>query len=157
MTAAARRALADLEAAHDLLENEERIEAFRVLWVGAIAICRAIGHVLQKVDAASSPKMARAIDAAYRGWKTRPQDNPVFFEFVEEERNAVLKEYEFGFLSGPVELVVAQSGEMSTLGDNLFVPLSQGRFAGEDCRDVLGTSIEWWHSQLDLIDEAAAT
>lgn len=157
MTAAARRALTDLETAHDLLETEERAEAFRVLWVGAIAICRAIGHVLQKVDATSSPQMARAIDSAYRGWKARPQDNPVFFEFVEEDRNAVLKEYEFGFLSGPVELVVLPSGATSTFGDNLFVPLSDGRFAGEDCRDVLHTAIKWWRDQLELIDEAAAT
>ena len=90
-------------------------------------------------------------------WKAEPEAHQVFFEFIEDERNSVLKEYEFGFMSGPVDVLVLPGGSSATLADNLFCPLSDGRFAGEDCRDVLALAINWWQTQLGLIDRAAAT
>lgn len=157
MTATARKILRDLQMAHDLLETEESAERFRLHWVAAVALCRAIGHVLQKVDSNTSPQLKTAISQIYDSWKAEPEAHHIFFEFIEDERNAVLKEYEFGFLSGPVDLVVLPSGFTSTLEDNLFCPLSSGRFAGEDCRDVLELAINWWQVQLSQIDAAAAT
>ncbi len=152
MTVTARKVLCDLQVAHELLESEESAERFRVHWVAAVALCRAVGHVLQKIDSNTSPQLKDAISQTYVAWKAEPEVHHVFFEFIEDERNAVLKEYEFGFLSGPVDLVVLPSGFTSTLGDNLFCPLSSGRFAGEDCRDVLELAINWWQAQLSQID-----
>ncbi|NAW85910.1 hypothetical protein [Photobacterium halotolerans] len=155
MTDTARKVLRDLQVARDVLDTEECAERFRVHWVAAIALCRAVGHVLQKIDSNKSPQLKAAISRAYASWKAEPEAHHVFFEFIEDERNAVLKEYEFGFLSGPVDLVVLPSGLIATLEDNLFCPLSSGRFAGEDCRDVLELAINWWQAQLNQIDDAA--
>jgi hypothetical protein len=157
MTVAARKVLRDLQMARELLEMEEHPERFRVLWVAAVALCRAVGHVLQKIDSKSSPQFKAAISRTYSSWKSEPEAHHIFFEFIEDERNSVLKEYEFGFMSGPATLVVLPDGFSTTLADNLFCPLSNGRFAGEDCRDVLELAVNWWNVQLDQVDRAAST
>ena len=156
MTTTARKTLRDLQISHELLEIEESIERFRVLWVASIALSRAVGHVLQKVDSNTSPQLKLAISQAYSSWKADPESHQIFFDFIENERNSVLKEYEFGFMSGPIDVLVVPGASLFTLSDNLFCPLSNGRFSGEDCRDVLELAITWWQTQLDLIDQAAA-
>src|SRR4051794_28573542 len=120
MTATARKVLADCETAHDLLEAESDTARFRVLWVSGVALLRSVGHVLQKVDSKRDPRIAGAVAAAWERWKVDREANAVFWEFIEEERNYILKEYEFGFLSGPVNVLVTLSDEMFTLDDNLF-------------------------------------
>lgn len=155
MTRVARTALADLEVALQMLDIEADPARFRVLWVGAVALTRAIGHILNKVDAQTSPQLARAITTRFREWKADPAQHAYFHEFVELERNMVLKEYGFGFLSDST--IVFQSGGGSDLyTNNLFCPVPDGMFAGHDCRYVLEESIAWWHRELDKIDRDAA-
>lgn len=155
MTLAARKTLSDLRRAHEMLEVEEDIASFRVLWVGAISLARSVGHVLDKIDARTSPKMREAISNAYVVWKANKYENSIFFEFIESERNSVLKEYEFGFMSGPIDIVVSD-GSVHSLTDNLFCPLGYGSYTGEDCRDALADAIHWWELQLESIERAAA-
>jgi hypothetical protein len=152
MTATARKVLADSRTVHDLLETESDAARFRVLWVSGVALLRSVGHVLQKVDSKHSPMVAKAIDDAWKRWKADGEANAIFFEFIEEGRNNILKEYEFGFLSGPVEVLVTPSDRLFTLEDNLYCPVSGGRFDGEDCRDVMAEAIAWWERELSLID-----
>ncbi len=156
MTTAARKALSDLEYAHSLLEVEESTQRFRILWVASISLSRAVGHVLEKIDSKASPELRATISKAYLSWKQDPETHQIFFEFIEDERNSVLKEYEFGFMSGPIDVMVLPDGTSFSLSENLFCPLAGGRFAGEDCRDVLQLAISWWKAQLASIDEAAA-
>lgn len=68
MTATARKTLGDLQVAHALLEMEESTDRFRVLWVASVALCRAVGHVLQKVDSSTSPQLKAAISQVYASW-----------------------------------------------------------------------------------------
>lgn len=152
MTATARRVLADCKTAHDLLEMESDVARFRVLWVSGVALLRSVGHVLRKVDSEHDAQAEQAVDAAWRRWNDDKETNAIFWEFIDEERNNILKEYEFGFLSGPVEVVVTPSATLFTLEDNLFCPISGGRFEGEDCRDVLSEAIAWWERELFSID-----
>lgn len=151
MTITARKTLQDLRMSHNLLEVEESTEQFRVLWVASVTICRAVGHVLQKVDSSTSPRLKLAISQAYSSWKADPESNRIFFDFIENERNSVLKEYKFGFNSGPLD-ILAPDGSLFTLDNNIFCPLIDGHFSGEDCRDVLELAIVWWQTQLDFID-----
>ena len=155
MTKVARKALHDLRVAHERLEREEEIEGFRVIWVAAVAINRAIGHVLAKIDSKDSPRMAAAIRSQYESWKADRQKSRIFFEFIESERNTLLKEYEAGYLSGPIEVIVLGGTEVFELKENLFCPLGEGPYAGEDCRDVLAEAIAWWDSQLSTIEQNA--
>lgn len=83
----------------------------------------------------------------------------IFFEFIEDERNSVLKEYEFGFLSGAdaVDGLLLPDGLRGRLADSFFCPMTGGRFSGIDCRDTLDLAVNWWKKQLELIEHAAIT
>ena len=149
----ARNVLADCRHALHLLQDEVRPDTFRVLWVAAVSLARAVGHVLQKVDAEQNDAVKRAATSAYGAWKTDKPGNAIFWDFIEEERNRVLKQYEAGFFSGSVDVLAG--GEIHSLDENLFCPITDGRFAGEDCRDILEQAIEWWERQVSEIEAAA--
>ena len=105
MTAVARRVLGDCEAALETLEEERNERRWRVLWVGAMALLRAVGHVLRKVDG-EVLRQGAAIDAAYQGWTDLRPEHAVFRDFIEDERNNILKEYRLNIV-GSVEVSVA--------------------------------------------------
>lgn len=146
----ARKVLVDCKHALNLLEAETAPDTFRVLWVAGVALARAVGHVLQKVDGERDAEVKKAVSAAYALWKSNRAGNAIFWDFIEEERNQVLKQYEIGFFAGPVDVLAG--GEAHTLDKNLFCPLTEGSFAGEDCRDVLEQAIGWWEQQLATIE-----
>ncbi|MBM3130952.1 MAG: hypothetical protein FJ009_20280 [Chloroflexi bacterium] len=146
----ARKVLDDCRIAYGLLESETNESNFRVLWVAGIALARAVGHVLDKVDSKQDKKLGTIIARLYDAWKRDKTGNKIYWEFIKDERNRVLKEYEVGFLSGPIP--VTASGEIFVLDENLHCPISDGAYAGEDCRDVLKQSIEWWEMQLQAIE-----
>jgi hypothetical protein len=148
----AKKVLSDCEIAHSLLEATEDEVVFRLLYISCISLLRSIGHVLDKVDSTISDSHARTIKSAYERWKAEPEASKIFWMFIEEERNNVLKEYELGFLSGPIDVVVLPSGEEFTLDENLFCPLNHGPYAGEDCRDVIQMAIDWWKEEINKIE-----
>jgi hypothetical protein len=143
VTATARKILADCETAHELLETESDAVRFRLLWVSGVALLCSVGHKLQKVDSRRDPQAKEAIEEAWKRWKSDREAHAIFWEFIEEERNNILKEYEFGFLSGPIEILVVPGNELFTLDEELFCPIASGRFAGQDARNVLAEGIEW--------------
>lgn len=152
MATIARKVLADCKTAHGLLEAESDAARFRVVWVSGVALLRSVGHVLRKVDSRQDPRTAVAVGAAWERWKADKETNAIFWEFIEEERNNILKEYEFGFLSGPLDVLITPSDERFVLDGNLFCPIADGRFTGEDCRDILAEGIEWWEKELYEIE-----
>lgn len=152
MTVTARKVLADLEAAHHILELETDAQRFRITWVAAMALCRSVGHALEKVDSKISLSYKNAINDKWELWKSEEEQNKIFYLFIENERNAVLKEYEVGFMSGRAAYLVLPDETASSLPDELFCPLTDGPYAWEDCRDVLAMAISWWHIQLREID-----
>ena len=160
MTVAARRVLTDCETALEMLEDEQDEQRWRVLWIGALALLRAVGHVLRNVDG-QIPRARAAIDAAYESWTAKPE-HLVFQEFIEKERNNVLKDYQLNVLDSAevhVAVVVGDSDagyvtdEMPfVLDENLFRPVEVGFGVGEDARDVYREAIEWWEAQLSRLE-----
>jgi hypothetical protein len=148
----ARSVLADCKHALELLQEESDPASFRVLWVAGIALARAVGHVLQKVDGRDEGVKA-AVASAYASWKADRSGNAIFWGFIEEERNQVLKQYEIGFFAGPVDVVAG--GQVQSLDGHLFCPITDGPFAGEDCRDILERAISWWEQQLAAVEAEA--
>lgn len=153
MTLTAQLVLADCRHVLDLLEKESQPQTFRVLWVAGVALARAVGHVLQKVDARQGDVVKKAVQVAYDSWRVDRLGNAIFWEFIEQERNQVLKQYEMGFLPGPIE--VGAGSDAFTLDEHMFCPIADGAFAGADCRDVLAQAIEWWSLQLSEIESIA--
>ena len=133
-----------------MLELESKPDTFRVLWVAGIALVRTVGHVLQKVDSEKNYAVKTAVALIYAQWQSEKLNNAIFWDFIELERNQILKQYEFGFFEGPVSILV--KNETYRLDDLLFCPIKYGTFAGEDCRDILKQAIDWWEQQLDLIE-----
>ena len=148
----AQRVPADYKHALELLQEESHPESFRVFWVAEISLVRAVGHVLQKVDGRDEVVKA-AVASAYASWKADRSGNAIFWDFIEEERNQVLKQYEIGFFAGPVDVVAG--GQVHSLDDHLFCPITDGPFAGEDCRDILEQAIGWWEQQLAAVEAEA--
>jgi hypothetical protein len=67
MTAHASQVLADCRTALQLLEEEKDLQRWRIHWVAALALVRAVGHVLDKMDGSD----AAAARAAYKNWKSQ--------------------------------------------------------------------------------------
>jgi len=59
-----------------------------------------------------------------------------------------------------INVAAALSKEPITLDDlieeNLFRPMDDGPYAGQDGRDLIDDALEWWRVQLDEIDRRAA-
>lgn len=84
-----------------MLEDEEDGQRWRVLWAGAMALVRAVGHVLRKVDG-ENKDVSPLVEAAWTRWKADRSANAVFWEFIEDERNNILKEIRFNVLDSAV-------------------------------------------------------
>jgi hypothetical protein len=161
MTRAAREVLADCRKAHELLESDTNESDFRIHLVAAVALVRAVGHVLHKVDGASNPEIKLVVERTFKSWKVDRASNEIFWSFIEEERNNILKQYTFNYLPESVGVLVVDSATDDLLyedflDDLLFKPLIDGPFSGEDIRDMLEQAIRWWEAQLTAIDNESA-
>jgi hypothetical protein len=166
MTKAARRVLEDCKIALTELEADPTGATWRLRWAGTLTHLRAVGHVLDKVDGKTDPKAKQIINARYKEWKDPDRtEHAIFRDFIERERNNVIKEYDFGSGQG----VIFEGGDPPAIQrqpDGTFKEIHPGGvgkmtsvykmntdpFKGEDPRDIVRRAIEWWQKQLDDID-----
>lgn len=166
MTLKAREVLEDCRLALKMLEEEQDFQRWRILWAGAVTLTRVVGHVLDKIDGRDAVIKQVAGDC-FRSWK-HGKEHEIFREFIERERNSLLKEYhsdvhplEDVAVAMQIPVVPLNGGEpkmigqVFTLDDNVYRPMLDGPWEGDDCRDVLGEAIRWWSHQLDVIDAEA--
>lgn len=128
-----------------------------------MALLRAVGHVLQKVDG-ENPDQRDVNNAAYRSWTSRQSRHAVFREFIEEERNYMLKQYRLNVVDSAEEYVAVAAGDFDVgyvpeetrflLDENLFRPVTGGFGAGQDARDIYREALEWWDVELSRTEEA---
>lgn len=160
MTLRAREVLEDARLAHQHLDQVLDLPRFRLFWAASCALLRAVGHVLDKVDG-EKPEYREAIADAWRRWKADRTDHAIFWDFIEVERNLILKEYEIRVDVADHTLVVEDpfSGETSVekLGPEYYVPLTEGPFASWDCRELVREALDWWERQLSLIEADGST
>ena len=120
----------------------------RLRWITAITILRAVGHALRNMDATRSDALRSAIDAAWSRWKSQPFQYLIFSEFIEKERNTILKEYRSSLFPSPAEkqeMLDAPSIYPAILiGDRAYSPLQ-----------AIEASIEWWEMELWQIEAQA--
>jgi hypothetical protein len=156
----ARLVLQDAMYVREKLENETGRIEWRLFWILAVVLLRAVGHVLDKVDGAADPKVKKAANDLHRSWRTGA-DHAIFRDFIEHERNNILKEYEFEMTEGPVPIMaILQSHDgfdvvrQFLIEENIYRPMSSGAFEGEDGRTLLDEAIAWWAAQLEAVDRA---
>ncbi|MCI6959816.1 MAG: hypothetical protein MR743_08245 [Oscillospiraceae bacterium] len=152
--------IADAENALRMLEECENEDDFRVLWIACMTILRSVGHVLGKVDH-ENKCLAASIDSWWKKLKAN-KDEIIFHEFIEKERNFSIKEYTFNYgeYSG-CNLVIKDENRKTTffsdaeILEGLYIPMVNGPYEGEDCRDVIREAIDWWKQQLQKIEKMA--
>jgi len=137
-----RGAVTDL---HDGLQGGD----WRRRWVTAVTLLRAVEHVLRKVDTRGDPKLRKAINDRWDQLLASKPHPPIFWEFIVEERNLILKEYE----------VRAGQGATVNLGTGTVINhylINDGPFKGREQREVLREAIAWWESYLAGVERDAA-
>ena len=152
--------IADAENALRMLEECENEDDFRVLWIACMTILRSVGHVLGKVDH-ENKCLAASIDSWWKNLKAN-KDEIIFHEFIEKERNFSIKEYTFNYgeYSG-CNLAIKDENRKTTffsdaeILEELYIPMVNGPYEGEDCRDVIREAIDWWKQQLQKIEKMA--
>ena len=125
-----------------------------------------VGHVLHKVDGQQS-SVKEASKTAFARWKGDDPDHAIFRDFIEAERNNILKRYQSKVHpSDEVQVAIVltarnpETGETKEIGlvdlfeENVFRPMVEGYGAGDDARDVY-EAISWWERELDAIDAVA--
>lgn len=117
--------------------GEEEIEYgdWFVPWIAGLALLRSIGHVLVKIDGKSSERHKEIIANAWDSWKTEAISRDVFFNFVEKERNNILKTFEFG-----ARIEQAKDGIRLMYGDD------------DDALELYRTAVYWWRYQLESME-----
>ena len=71
--------LDDCRRALDLAEDARTEQEFRIQWVALVALLRAVGHVLVKVDAASTLAVRNAVSQQWDTWKRNPTEHRLFW------------------------------------------------------------------------------
>jgi hypothetical protein len=119
---------------------------------------RAVGHVLDKADGEVDAKHRHAVTTKWYGWKADKPRPTIFWNFIEAERNNLLKEYKFGVEPEPTylvtddgNLIVTEEGNPIVTEDDFF-RLSHVGFEDKEGRDVIHVAIEWWRQQLEAIE-----
>lgn len=145
--------LEDCRRAIERLEEERDPDLFRIWLVAAFVLVRAVGHVLDKIDGEESDQVRLAVREFWPEWRRGEGEHKIFKDFIEHERNAILKTYEFNFDADPSPIHFADGKEVFQLEneDLFYVPAGTGPYAGEDVRELLWQACDWWGKQLSLI------
>jgi hypothetical protein len=154
----ARLVLQDAMFVREKLENELGHIEWRLYWVLAVVLLRAVGHVLDKVDGANDPAVKKEANQLHKSWRTG-DENVIFRDFIERERNSILKKYESEITEGPVPIIAHLQRHdgfdvirQFLIEENIYRPMKAGTFEGEDGRTLLDESIAWWARQLQELD-----
>ena len=164
MTTTARYVLSDCERVLGSMKEEMPSELWRPGWAGLIALLRAVGHVLDKVDGAHSPEAKQVIKDAWNELKKSKPQPRIFWQFVDDERNSILKTYEFGpamnitIRPGTAHLNLATGDTSSSpSGPTTFDAfMRSGSFEGQEPLTLCRDAIEFWRVYLDKIDRLIA-
>ena len=150
MTQIARIVLSDCRKVLGELKSETKPEDWSWKWAAFCALLRCIGHVLYKVDSKEC-EILRSINV--EEWRVR-KDAPIFTEFIEKERNNILKQYKF---SGRRYSGMSQGAWQRCQFQGAVPPvtyeISDGTFKGQDPREVGAQALDWWNEYLDILDE----
>ncbi len=135
------------------------------MWVAVTTLLRAVGSVLHKVDAPTNPVLKKIIDTEWDILRSTKPEPAIFWQFIDCERNNVVKQYEFGFsraaVYGPplgqagIQLRVNLLDVCVALPPQEFPAVEStirtGAFEGQSEQDVAAQAVNWWDAQLDRI------
>lgn len=146
------RACSDCKYAIDELRNERvTLSAWKVKWAGICSLLRASIHLMRAKDAKSCmPKKLRdELIAVWHRIGNERTKHKIYWEFIYQERNNILKEYDFSAYA----VVLAADGSVSDATPTLFRIMSEGEkealilrggaYAGRLALDVASEAAQW--------------
>ena len=156
----AHRVLEDCRIALRMLDEEEAEDRWRILWVAAMTLIRSVGHVLLS-EADKDPDLKERVSKLFKEHWESKKSHPIFWRFIKAERDSLLKEgianiYSSDSFTLVVEELLGQrvTATQFSLDGNLFRPIEEGPWIGQDARDVYLEAIEWWEIQLTALEQA---
>jgi len=160
----AKEVLADCAVALEDFEQSAATAYWRTRWVAVVTLLRAVGNVLESVDAKSNEAAAAAIAAEYNELKrTKPQPE-IYWRFILEERNSVVKEMALGaHLSITLRPGTAwwdartgETGGLPGLPTTFDHFMRGGVYDSKDPRELCRMAIAFWSHHLDRVEERIA-
>lgn len=151
MTLKAREVLQDCREAIDELDSNIQGSVWRRRWITAVVLLRTVGYVLDKIDSGISVEYKQAINNEWSQLNKSKEKHPIFFDFIEEERNNILKEYKTS--AGQGVTVYVGFGDTLSTSKNHYL-MYGGKFEGREQREILIKAVKWWEDYLDKIDKS---
>ena len=164
MTKEARRVLSDCKLAYSRHTDDLQDYDFRLSWITIVTLLRAVGHVLDKVDGDSkkNPKLSKVIREKYQEIKKSQPEPKIFWKFIDEHRNSVIKTYKFQVsrgIEGRTDAGLkfkadATRAKVSSPNPNakFYSSLTDEHFKGHAEKEIIKEAIDWWEAYLDEID-----
>jgi hypothetical protein len=161
----AREVVADAVTAIEDFEASAATPYWRTRWIAVVAILRAVGHVATNLDAAGDENLRSPIDSEFAELRrTRPEPT-IYWNFIVEERNRVLKEMTLGAglnitLRPGAAWYDMKTGETGgTEGEPTTYDhfMRGGIYDGRDPRELCREAVAFWNGYLDRVEERAAS
>lgn len=134
---AARVVLQDVVYVRHILEDETRRVEWRLNWILAVVLLRTVGHVLNNVDGGASRQVKLLANSLHSQWKGSDPTHAIFRDFIERERNSIVKEYAFTMTEGAVPLMAFIQRDdgldvirQTLLEENIYRPIAEGPYEG---------------------------
>ncbi|MCB0272650.1 MAG: hypothetical protein KDD46_06530 [Bdellovibrionales bacterium] len=145
----ARVVLNDLKKALNELRDDLPEQDWRIKWLGICTLARSVGYVLEKIDA----KNFGIEDFVKNQWITIKKED-IFSQFIEKNRNLILKQYEFSMQREPVGI----GGIITQAGDRLVTTQDFNVLKGTFFKDSLPKEsmeevCQWWDKKLNTVEE----
>lgn len=160
MTTAAREVLEDCRGALAELVDGITGPVWRRRWIISVVLLRAVGHVLDKVDGACSQQYRTTIDEWWKQLKNTRPNPEIFWLFIHDERNSIVKEYQTNAGQGVTVTISGivlniQTGEQTVgvpIPPKYHYTMNAGYFKDREQRELICEAIQWWETQLKAID-----
>ncbi len=153
MTTAARVVLEDCRGALADFASDLQGGRWRRHWILCVTLLRAVGHILDKVDTKTDQDLKRIINNEWTLLKKEKRPH-IFHDFIDEERNTVLKQYEMRAGQGVIIYVKAVSPEPDPTPPYIETThtITDGPYKGKNQRELIQEAIDFWQQYLGRID-----
>lgn len=148
----------DLKAREVLLDCKEALEElngtqgsiWRRRFITVVILLRTVGYVLNKIDKEKSEFHQEAINKHWENLKNDKSKHRIFFNFIQEERNFILKEYR---INAGQSATVYIGSDLTGINVTYDYPIIEGYYKGQDQRAIILEAIQWWEKELESIED----
>ena len=142
------RVCADVRYAIATMSNDDlAFSSWKVQWAGICSLLKTAVH-LMKLDAKRcfSVELRGAMHAAWQDLGNRRSEHAIFWEFVNKERNNILKEYEFSAYEGFINedgSIDWTTSILSMVDKDRGLFIRGGPYGGRRALEVASEAADW--------------